>query len=62
MLVVEVIIVVAFVAFVVGGLFFVLALERSASRPRFRAMVWWRSLVAIGLLGVAIAWITSAVF
>jgi hypothetical protein len=62
MLVLEVIIVAAVVVFVVGGLFFVLVLERSGSRPGFNAMVWWRSLVGLALVGVAIAWITSAIF
>lgn len=61
MLVPEVIIAAAVVVFVVGGLLFVLALERSGSRPRFNAIAWWWSLVGVGLIGVAIAWVTSAI-
>ncbi len=62
MLVVEVVIAAAVVVSVVGGLLFVLVLDRSGSRPRFNATVWWWSLVGLGLIGVAIAWSTSAIF
>jgi hypothetical protein len=62
MLVLEVIVAAAVVVFVVGGLFFVLVLDRSVGRPRFNPMVWWWSLVGFALVGVAIAWTTSAIF
>lgn len=60
MLVFEVIIAAAIVVLVVGGLLFILVLERSARRPRFNAMAWGLSIFGFGLVGVAIAWTTSA--
>lgn len=60
MLVLEVIVAAAIIVFVVGGLFSVLVLERSGRRPRFHPIVWWWSLVGLALVGVAIAWTTSA--
>jgi hypothetical protein len=60
MLVFEAIIAIAIVALVFGGLFFVLVLDQSARRPRFNPMVWGCSLFVLGLVGVTIAWTTSA--
>lgn len=62
MFVLEAIIAAAFVVFVVGGLCCILVIDRSVRRPSFNPMVWWCSLVGLALLGVAIAWTTSAVF
>lgn len=61
MLVFEAIIAAALVVLVAGALFFVLVLERSGRRPRFNGMVWGCSIFGLGLLGIAIAWTTSAI-
>lgn len=60
MLVLQVIIAAAIVVFVVGGLCVVLVFDRSVRRPTFKPMVYWWSLVGIALVGIAIAWTTSA--
>lgn len=60
--VLEVILAVAIVVVVVSGLLIVLLLDRSGSRGRWSPVVWWWSLVGVGLIGVAIAWVTSAIF
>lgn len=49
------------IVLVVGGLSLVLFLDRSRSRPGFNAVIWWWSLLGLGLLGVTIAWTTSAI-
>lgn len=61
MLVLEVIIAAVIVVCVVGGLFFVLVRERAGKPLKMDAEIWWWSLVGLGLLGVAIAWSTSAI-
>lgn len=61
MLVFEVIIAAAIAVLVAGGLMFVLVLDRAEYRPRFNPIVWGCTLAAFGIVGVAIAWITSAI-
>jgi uncharacterized membrane protein YdcZ (DUF606 family) len=62
MVVLEVIIAAVVVVCVVGGLFFVLVLDRAGKPLKMDARVWWWSLVGLGLVGAGIAWITSAIF
>lgn len=59
MLVFEAIIAAVLVVCVAGGLFLALALDR-AGRLKLDAARWWWLVVPIGLLGISIAWITSA--
>jgi Flp pilus assembly protein protease CpaA len=62
MVVLEVSIAAVIVVCVVGGLFFIIVLDRVRRPLNFNPEVWLRSLVGLGLLGVAIAWITSTIF
>ena len=59
MLVFEAIIAAVLVVCVAGGLFFVLVFDR-AGKLKMDAARWWWLVVPVGLLGVSIAWITSA--
>lgn len=62
MLVLEVVLAAVVVVMVVGGLSFVLLLDRLGSRARWNPVVWLWSVLGLGILGVAIAWVTSAIF
>lgn len=61
MLVFEAIIAATLVVVVVGSLLFVLAIHRLDRRPSFNPIVWGCSIVGLGLVGIAIAWTTSAI-
>jgi putative exporter of polyketide antibiotics len=61
MLVFEVLVAASLVVLVAGGLLVVLVVERSGRRPRFNPIVWGCVIFGFGLIGVAIAWITSAI-
>lgn len=60
MLVFEAIIAAALIFLVVGSLLVVLVLHRSPRRPRFNPILWGCAIAGFGLVGVAIAWTTSA--
>jgi hypothetical protein len=61
MLVIEVIVAAAVAVGVFGGLLFVLLRDRAGKSLKLDAQVGWWSLIGIGLLGIAIAWSTSAI-
>jgi uncharacterized membrane protein YdcZ (DUF606 family) len=61
MLVLEAIIAAVLVVCVAGGLFFVLARDRVGKPLKIDAEKFWWSLVGVALIGVGIAWITSAI-